>query len=144
VPRVSAKAVIVRDGKLLAIAKRDDAGEWYLLPGGGQDMHESLHEAVRRECREELGADVIVGELLYVRDYIARHHEFAAVDDAHQVELMFACTLVGEPGVGTSPDAGQLGVAWLPIDRLDAVRLYPAALKALLTTGVRGYLGDVN
>jgi hypothetical protein len=46
-------------------------------------------------CREELGALVTVGELLYVRDYIGRHHEFAAVDrDTHQIELMSACCVL--------------------------------------------------
>jgi 8-oxo-dGTP diphosphatase len=143
VPRISAKAVIVRAGKLLAITKRDAAGEYFILPGGGQHEHETLHDALRRECREELATTVEIGELLVVRDYIARHHEFAAVDDAHQVELMFACRVPDDyqPAVGDSPDSDQVGVAWISID--DA-RLYPAALKIALTTGARGYLGDVN
>lgn len=134
----------MRAGQLLVIVKRDAAGEWYMLPGGGQEMHESLHDAVRRECREELGAEVVVGELLYVRDYIARHHEFAAVDDGHQVELMFACTLVGDLGAAVVPDEGQLGVTWLALDRLGEVRLYPAALGRAIANRTRGYLGDVN
>src|SRR5262245_56058956 len=49
--RVSAKAVIVRDDKLLVIAHRDADGEYFLLPGGGQERFESLHDALRRECR---------------------------------------------------------------------------------------------
>ena len=92
--RVSAKAVIVRDDKLLVIVKRDASGEYYVLPGGGQETFETLVEAIIRECREELGTTVTIGELLYVRDYIGCHHEFAAIDrDTHQVELMFACSV---------------------------------------------------
>ncbi len=133
----------MRDGKLLAIVKRDAAGEYFILPGGGQHDHETLHDALRRECREELDTTVEIADLLFVRDYIARHHEFAAVDDAHQLELMFACRVPDdyEPTVGPSPDSDQVGVAWISIT--DA-RLYPAALKIALTRGTRGYLGDVN
>jgi ADP-ribose pyrophosphatase YjhB (NUDIX family) len=71
--RVAAKAVIVQGGRLLVTENVDADGRWYLLPGGGQEPGEALPETLRRECREEVGADVEVGELLYVRDYIGRH-----------------------------------------------------------------------
>lgn len=35
--RTSAKAVIIKNGKLLAIKLNDDKEEWYILPNGGQD-----------------------------------------------------------------------------------------------------------
>ena len=148
-PRVSAKAVIVRDDQLLVIVKRDTGGEYYALPGGGQDDFETLPEAVRRECLEEIGVDVEVGELLCVRDYIARNHEFAAHQpEVHQVELLFSCRVAADctPRVGEVPDDGQEGVAWLPLAALAAARLYPAALRLALAAPGRsgGYLGDVN
>ena len=80
---------------------------------------------------------------MFVRDYIARHHEFAAVDDMHQVELMFACRVPDDyaPIIGDTPDPDQVGAAWISIEH---ARLYPAALKIALTSGARGYLGDIN
>jgi len=33
--RTSAKAVIIQNGKLLAIKLNDGKEEWYILPGGG-------------------------------------------------------------------------------------------------------------
>jgi 8-oxo-dGTP diphosphatase len=146
-PRISAKAIIVRDGQLLVIVHRDADGEWYSLPGGGQESFETLPDAVRRECLEEIGAVVEVGELLHVRDYIGRHHEFADADaDAHQVELMFAVSVPDDytPRIGTGPDTGQIGTRWLALDELATARLFPAALKAALVTGAPVYLGDVN
>jgi UDP-glucose 4-epimerase len=126
---------------MLAIRKCD--GDYFIAPGGGQHERESLHDALVRECREELGTSVEIGERLFVRDYIARNHEFAAVDDAHALELMFACRVPDdyEPRNGDEIDTGQLGVAW--IDPATA-RIYPAALRAAIATGSRGYLGDVN
>ncbi len=94
--------------------------------------------------------DVEVGELLCLREYIGRNHEFADHDaDVHQTELMFACTIVcGQtPAVGTAPDGNQVGVEWLDLAQLDHYRLYPKVLKEVLSpcAGARRiYLGDVN
>ncbi len=51
--RTSAKAVIIQNGKLLAIKLNDGKEEWYILPGGGQDGEEMLPQTVEREVREE-------------------------------------------------------------------------------------------
>jgi ADP-ribose pyrophosphatase YjhB (NUDIX family) len=147
--RVSAKAVIIRDDKLLVIACHDSAGDFYLLPGGGQDKFESLADAVRRECREEIATDVEVGDVLFVRDYIGRNHEFADTEqETHAVEVMFACRVPDDytPTRGAVPDPWQHGVTWIALDELPRVRLYPAALSAVLAarTSVARYLGDVN
>lgn len=149
--RPSAKAIIIRDGKLLALRMRDAEGLWYLLPGGGAEFGETLHEALRRECREEAGAEVEIGPLRFVREYISAHHKFAAEEpDAHQIEYMFVCRLAdgATPGPGTAHDKGQLGLDWLPLDRLGDYRLYPLSLRALLTrmddATAPVYLGDVN
>jgi 8-oxo-dGTP diphosphatase len=149
--RNSAKAVIVRDGQLLVIRNVDADGDWYLLPGGGQHPGEPLREALQRECLEETGAHVEVGDLVLVREYIGRHHEFAAEDgDTHQVELMFECRIDPSytPATGAVPDTYQTGVAWLRLSELDRYRIYPSVLRGLLRDGVQGipcvYLGDVN
>src|SRR3569832_452652 len=116
-PRESAKAVIIRDDKLLVIVKRDRQGEYFLLPGGGQDTIESLLATLRRECLEEIAAEVEPGDLLFVRAYIARTHEYAAAEpEAHQLDLMFACAVPAyyEPGSGQVPDNALTGVRWLP------------------------------
>jgi ADP-ribose pyrophosphatase YjhB (NUDIX family) len=150
--RNSAKAIIVRDGLLLASHLTNSDGDWYALPGGGQERLETLPEAVRRECREEISVLVEVHELLFIREYLSVNHEFANYEsDAHQVEFMFRCTLPDgvEPGLGTLPDTAQIGVAWLPLDQLNDYRLYPLTLRAYASHfGGRGgapvYLGDVN
>jgi len=150
--RNSCKAVVFDGDTVLLTRNRDRMGDFYLLPGGGQRMGETLHEAVRRETAEETGWLVDPGRLLLVRDYIGAHHEFAGEDaDVHQVELMFAAGLL-ERVEGWMPvrDAWQTGVDWLPLARLEEVRVYPSALAELLPRLASGsyrgpvYLGDVN
>ena len=150
--RNSAKAIIIEDGRILLTRNRDKNGTFYLLPGGGQRHGESLAEAVERECMEELGVRVFVGDLLLVRDYISAHHEFADEDGGlHQVELMFRCRILeGEAHAGETPDDWQTGVEWVEMSELREIRLYPSALVEPLQRIARGenpevrYLGDVN
>jgi len=149
--RVSVKAIVIADGRILLTKHRDSQGVWYCLPGGGQEHGETVGAALVRECLEETGLQVLPGLLLFVRDYIAEHHEFADEDPgAHQIELMFRCELADatvEPVV-SEPDAMQVGVEWVELSRLSECRLYPKALVGLLAdelpTGGAVYLGDVN
>ena len=90
--RNSAKAIIIKNGCLLTQKNIDSEGDWYLLPGGGQNLGETLEETLRRECIEEIGIDVSVGRLRYIREYIGKNHEFSEHGgDLHQVEFMFEC-----------------------------------------------------
>jgi len=149
-PRLSVKAIIIRDGMILTMHGVDDWGDYYLLPGGGQNRGETAHEALQRECLEEIGTGVVVHELRLVREYVAAHHEFAAAEPGlHQVELMFRCSLPegARPRVGSSPDVNQVSVQWLELRRLQEYRLYPRSLRSVfqdLDSANRVYFGDVN
>jgi ADP-ribose pyrophosphatase YjhB (NUDIX family) len=149
--RNAAKAIIVRDDHLLVTANRDSrGGEFYILPGGGQDFGETLHETLRRECIEEIGAEIEIHDLVCVRDYIGKNHEFSDVDGhIHAVEFMFLCTLSRgqRPRSGALPDSRQVGVKWIPLRELPSAPFFPAAIKALIAevSSRRAlYLGDVN
>ena len=147
--RVSAKAIVIRGGRVLLMRARDAAGTYYLLPGGGVKSGETLHGAVVRECLEETGILVRPGEARYIRDYIAANHEFSGVNRGfHQVELMFKCVFIKRAGKAHAPDQSQTGSAWIPLSRLGKIRLYPSLLKILISPAgkLRGpiYLGDSN
>ncbi|MEK4075463.1 NUDIX domain-containing protein [Paenibacillus sp. FSL M7-0656] len=148
--RNSAKAVIVQDGRLLVIRLEDQYGTAYVFPGGGQEKGEELKEAVARECLEEIGQAVNVGELLHIREYIGKNHEFAEWDaDIHQVEFYFACSLIDPEATvfeGSNPDDHQVAVEWIALEDLSNIRLYPKTIgELLLKSGSSSiYLGDLN
>ena len=134
--RNSAKAVIIRHNKLLCIECVDPQGTYYILPGGGQEHGETLIDALKRECREEISAEVTVHDIRFIREYLSGHHEFAEFEpDVHQIEFMFICSLKegSECKPGCLPDSSQVGVAWLPLETLHEFRLYPKALIERLT-----------
>lgn len=147
--RVSAKAVIIEDGRLLAVHLRGRSGDFYLLPGGGQETGESLAETLHRECVEELGVDVAAGRVLWIRDYREKNHEFGdRRPEFHQLEIMFECSLLGEPDPSARGDSGQIGLAWIPLDEIEEWPFWPKALRGPLAGGLPDtgavYLGDVN
>ena len=90
-PSVGVKAIIMREQQLLTIVKQYPEGLAHILPGGKQEFGETLELAIQRECREELGVDVTVEQLLFVREYIGKQHQFAMLDhDVHIVDILFA------------------------------------------------------
>jgi ADP-ribose pyrophosphatase YjhB (NUDIX family) len=149
--RTAARALIIHGGKLLAIKMRDHTGIFYILPGGGQRHGETLREGLMRECLEEIGTGIEVGDLLYVREYVGRNHEFRKSHHAfHQVENVFRCTLPDPDGIGpgSEHDKKQIGVEWIPLEAIPNTRLLPSVIKPYFTSDGfeinTTYLGDVN
>ena len=149
--RTAARALIVRDARLLLTHCRSAKGEWYTAPGGGQVEGERLPETLARECREEIGAEVQVGRLRYVRDYIVRHHDFSYLkESAHQLELFFECRVPASYRAqnGPSPDAHQVGVIWADAQALESLRVFPTRLRDVVAPDADSrlpvYWGDGN
>lgn len=147
--RTSAKAIIIRKNHLLTVVKDYPGGIAFILPGGGQNHGESLTASLQRECQEEIGVQVEIGGLRFVREYIGKNHEHADTDsDYHVVECLFNCRIPDDyqAQLGSEPDFDQAGVMWLPLDELAQHQFYPAYLKEILVNDQESaiYLGDVN
>jgi len=154
--RNSAKAIIIKDNKVLLIQKQHPGNPVFsVFPGGGQEPGETLPEALSRECREEIGATITVGELLFIREYRSWEHAFSNPKRPHhQIEFFFLCELTGSlnPNIVDNPDPGQLGVLWADANDLGQVNLYPRVLIPLIQQVLSHsekpagpvYLGSVN
>lgn len=154
--RNSAKAVIIQGDKILLLQKQHPGNPAFtVFPGGGQEAGETLPEALARECLEEIGAKVRVGDLLFVREYRSWMHEFHNPDRMwHQVEFFFLCELLEplQPELANNPDLNQKGTVWLTMEELKRQNLYPKALRQILADKLSEinepqmpvYLGGVN
>ncbi|MGG3476506.1 NUDIX domain-containing protein [Peribacillus frigoritolerans] len=131
---------------------QDDEGYFYLFPGGVQEHGETIHNALLRECMEEVGEEVEIGELLHIREYIGKNHVHSSFDfHVHQVESYFVCYLVKEKNnkAPTNPDSHQVGVEWIHINDLLQYRIYPKELREYIIQHVNHqkspvYLVDIN
>ncbi|MFC4713510.1 NUDIX domain-containing protein [Planococcus dechangensis] len=150
--RNSAKAIIVKDGKVLLTTNEDAEGSYYLFPGGGQELGETLPEAAVRECMEEIGCSVEVKSLIHIREYIGERHEHAETDSGiHQIEYYFECQLQDDLqlAVPSNPDTQQTGFEWVEIEDLLAYRIYPRGIRCFIQEFESGgrnsvYLGAFN
>jgi 8-oxo-dGTP diphosphatase len=123
-PVVVAAAVIEADGRYL-ITRRERghlAGLWE-FPGGKLAPGETLAEGLRREVREELGADVTVGERI---DTVIYHYP------GRTVELhFFRCAVAG--GCVTPLEGQEL--AWVTPEELARYPFPPADASLLARLG---------
>lgn len=73
--RLSAHAVITDDADRVLLLRAVYADRGWGLPGGALDPGETVHEALLRECREELGCDVRVEYLsgIYCHTQVRSH-----------------------------------------------------------------------
>ncbi len=85
-PSVGVGAVVIKENTVLMIkrGKPPRAGHWS-LPGGGQELGETVFEGAVREIKEETGVDIEVLGLIDVIDSISRKdsvvtHHYTIVD----------------------------------------------------------------
>lgn len=118
VQRVAASVLVWADGQLLATrysGVTSAPGAW-ALPGGGVDPDEDPRAGARRECWEETGQEVLVGDLirLFSRHWVGRAPS-GRLEDFHAVNLVFAARCPA-PGPTQVHDMGgsTAAAAWVP------------------------------
>ncbi len=114
--RVIVAAIIITDGRVLACersAPPEVAGRWE-FPGGKVEPGETDQEALARECDEELGVRVEVGE---------RVGPDVSLAHGRAVLRVFRVSLLD----GGEPQALEhSAMRWLAADELDSVPWLPA------------------
>ena len=134
--KTRAGGVCVVDGKILLIQrinllKEGDAREYYVIPGGGVEIGETVEAAVVREMKEEADVDIHVGDLFYEMEDKSPGGD----DRKHYYHL---CEYVaGEPRLREdSEEAIEMkeGVQfykpmWLGLEEFKNVTLFPKEIK---------------
>ncbi|MEN6637040.1 MAG: NUDIX domain-containing protein [Clostridiaceae bacterium] len=149
--RSTVKAIILHENKVLLNRCRDaNNGEYYSLPGGGQEQYETMAEAIHRECLEETGYSVepvrfcaLMEEICldpFIREQYAKY--------AHKMLHLFVCRLTttdrSEP---TETDESQIAIEWVPVNDVPKINLLPkevrAAFSQLISNETPLFLGSI-
>lgn len=127
--QIEVVAAIIRKGDKIFATQRGygEWQDWWEFPGGKMEEGETPEEALVREIREELSAEISVGELLTTVEY--DYPKF------HLTMHCFLCTLIGEALHLNEHEAAR----WLTKDELDSVKWLPADEEV-----VRGLMYDVR
>ena len=115
-----AAAIIIKEGKVFATQR--GYGEWqgwWEFPGGKIEPGECPQDALKREIKEELDAEIEVGDLLETVEW-----DYPAF---HLTMHCYICTLTSESMHLNEHEAS----AWLTKETLDSVKWLPADLVLL-------------
>ena len=132
--------LIVQNGKVLLQKPLNDDG--YSVPGGHPHLGETAAEALEREYLEETGMTVRAGRLMAVGEAFFPW----GGRPCHQIGLYFAASILDahdRPAEGSFPGVDELGgeridldFVWVPLEKLDSIKLYPPQVRdALLRPG---------
>ncbi len=115
---------------------KDGKRSYYNLPGGVTQRGESLHEALRREVREETGLalnSTDIGLPLLLWEYEPKRLNLR-FGKRHKVGVVFRCALPTgqQPKLPKKPDPKQIDVRWFPLESLPMLDLQPHVGSLLL------------
>lgn len=130
---VAVTAVVLdEDGRVLMIRRTDN--DLYAIPGGAQEIGETISGTVIREVKEETGIDVQVTSLIGV--YTDPEHVIAFTDG--EVRQEFSICFHARPTGGqprTSSESKE--VLWIDPAELDSLNVHPS-IRLRITHGLTG------
>jgi len=119
--QIEVVAAIIRKGDKIFATQRGygEWKDWWEFPGGKMEVGETPEEALRREIREELSAEISVDEYLCTVEY-----DYPAF---HLTMHCYLCSLVTEALHLNEHEAAR----WLIKDELDNIKWLPADLSVV-------------
>ncbi len=118
------------------------SGSKFALPGGNVDAGETFPVTIARECEEELGIEVEVGEMIAVGQV------HATTDYDACLHVIFEGDIVAGIPVLQAGETTANDLVWVSVDKIAELNIYPSMNDAILDfvhTGKKGhYLGTIK
>jgi 8-oxo-dGTP pyrophosphatase MutT (NUDIX family) len=129
--------ILIRDGKVLL--QRTTTEPDYAVPGGHVNFGEASEQALIREYKEEIGADILPVRLLWIAEIFYPIKE----GDCHQICLFYLIELCDETQISLEDpfyafdalerNPTKLEFSWIKLSDLDHLIVSPSALGEKLT-----------
>jgi ADP-ribose pyrophosphatase YjhB (NUDIX family) len=130
---VAVGAVVRNDRGEILLIERTDNGLW-ALPGGAQEIGESVKDAVRREVREETGIEVEVTGLTGI--YSDPAHVIA-YDDGEVRQEFSLCFAARAISGSLRPSSESRQARWIAPDQVGGLNIHPS-MRLRIQHGLSG------
>ena len=117
--RIEVAAAIIREGDKIFATQRGygEWKDWWEFPGGKIEPGETPREALIREIREELDAEIIIDKLLYTLDW--DYPKFHLTMHCYMASLFAGSLRLKEHEAARWLDKDEIHtVKWLPADEI--------------------------
>jgi len=118
VPAVT--AIVINNSNELLMIERSDNGYW-AVPGGAQDIGESVIDAVKREVAEETG---IVVEVVHLTGIYSDPRHVIAYDNGEVRQEFSLCFRAKPVGGSLRMSAEATKVQWVSPEQLDSLKIH--------------------
>lgn len=120
--------ICVQNGRVLLQTAAGDTA--FAFPGGHVAFGETSAETLIREFKEEMGAEISVGELKWVAEIFFPWGS----KPCHQICLYYEVALHSPeiPQEGAFPGKENLEFHWVPMEGLSELEVYPTNVRELL------------
>jgi 8-oxo-dGTP diphosphatase len=126
-PIVGVGVVVWHDDRVLLVrrGKPPRAGHWS-LPGGAQQLGETVAEAARREVKEEVGLEVTLGDIVATIDLIERDE-----DDRIRYHYTLIDFVAEAPGAALRPGSDAADARWFGVAEIEALGLWSETVRVI-------------
>ena len=120
--------VVVWHGDRVLLVRRGKPPRWgqWSLPGGAQQLGETVAEAARREVKEEVGLDVALGDIVATVDLIERDP-----DDRIRYHYTLVDFVAEAPSAALQPGSDAADARWFSIEEAEALGLWSETVRVI-------------
>jgi 8-oxo-dGTP diphosphatase len=119
-------AIIVNKLGVLLIHRRKTDRDYYVLPGGTAENHETPEETCIREVKEETGLDINIKNKVYVFESNNRYEHYFLIDSFHG-ELC-----LGGPESIKQSTENNYQLEWINAEELQVINLLPNEIRNIV------------
>ena len=127
--------------RVCPIAKAVNSDD-YAFPGGHVALGETNEQTLIREFKEEMGADIKVGELKWVGELFFPWGDKQCHQVCHYYEVEITDAETSKSGCFTGLELHEnkefnIEFHWMPIEKLDNCQIYPTQAVEMLKTDTK-------
>jgi 8-oxo-dGTP diphosphatase len=132
-PIVGVGVVVWHDDRVVLVrrGKPPRLGHWS-LPGGAQQLGETVAEAARREVKEEVGLDVALGDIVATVDLIERDPQ-----DRIRYHYTLIDFVAEAPRAALRPGSDAAEACWFSLAEIEALGLWSETVRVIKLAGER-------